>query len=117
MLDRELYMEDEMALDDPETDWDAVDNTREQKERMEVENAVYFLSSIANSGHDSKLFVEFMSQEHRTLQQSMTGLMLEWFKYLSTLSPNYYDARNEQSVEVAKKIMAALGDRTYLSYI
>jgi hypothetical protein len=56
-----------------------------------------------------------MSREHRTHQQSVTGLMLEWFKYLASLDENHrYDLRNEASVKLAKKIIDAISVDGYV---
>jgi len=88
-----------------------------QRERNDIALAVSALSQIANRNHSGKVFVELMQREHRTLQQSMTGLMLKWFEHLASLNENYYDLRNQDSVAVAKVIMKALDGRTGLSYI
>lgn len=41
---------------------------------------------------------------HRTLQQRFTLLCLSWLKYLSQAGPDQYDARNADSVRVAKAL-------------
>lgn len=53
-------------------------------------------------------FIEAMKYEHRTLQQSFTGLCLRWLKDLSERQEHEYDLRNEHSVKVAKMIRARL---------
>ena len=79
------------------------DYERAQKE--EAQKAVRALSDFVNNmGHDPKAFVEALSREHRTLQQSATSVMLAWFEHLSKLEEGWYDLRNEASVQVAKKI-------------
>lgn len=61
---------------------------------------------------DVAVFIEAMSQEHRTLQQSATGLMLAWMAHLASLNDNYYDLRNEHAVKVARMIRNML-EREY----
>jgi len=51
-------------------------------------------------------FCERMATEHRTLQQAFTGLCLHWLHTLAQQS--HYDGRNQASVEIAKKIDAAI---------
>jgi hypothetical protein len=55
-------------------------------------------------------FVERMGREHRTLQQSFTRLCAAWLEHLAFLPDNYYDARNEASVEYARKAVEATKD-------
>jgi hypothetical protein len=51
--------------------------------------------------------VSAMARDHRTLQQHMTRLAVEWFEYLAALEPGQYDLRNEASVQLAKAIVAS----------
>ena len=57
-------------------------------------------------GFGYKDFCEAMSREHRTLQQSFTRLCLEWLRTCANME--YYDGRNEASVEVGKIVVDAL---------
>jgi hypothetical protein len=80
-------------------------NDYERAQKAAAQQAVRVLSDYVNNmGHDPKAFVEALSREHRTLQQSATSLMLAWFEHLSKLEDGWYDLRNEASVQVAKKI-------------
>lgn len=88
---------------------------REQQERQEITDAVEALSRIANRSLSPAIFVEAMSREHRTLQQSMTGLMLAWFKHLA--NETHYDLRNEASVRMARKVMEVVDGTTRLPFI
>lgn len=67
---------------------------------------------------DVKGFVAQIMNEHRTLQQTVFGLMMatikEWAKEADT---GRYDLRNEATVKMSKKIMDALGDDTYIPFI
>ena len=60
---------------------------------------------VNNMGHSPKEFVEGMSHQHRTLQQSFTGVCIAWLKHLSELQEFQYDLRNEDSVKLAKKLL------------
>ncbi len=72
-----------------------------------AEKTARFVNAMANADR-VKFFVEAMHNEHRTLQQSFTGLALAWLKHLSTLNDGQYDLRNKASVEIAKKLVGAL---------
>jgi hypothetical protein len=88
-------------------DYDYQQAVRERDELAQVEAAVAALSKIANRSLSPELFIRCMDREHRTLQQSMSGLMLRWFKHLSELPAGHYDLRNQASVEMARKVMTA----------
>lgn len=90
---------------------------RETKEREAMRDLVRAFSNVANRSTASKLFVEEMSYEHRTLQQVMTGMMLAWFTHLAGLTGAEYDLRNEASVHTARKIVEATGGVTRLPLI
>ncbi len=60
-------------------------------------------------------FNELMLESHRTLQQSYTGLCLDWLQKLSV--QKYFDDRNKASIEIAKKIMKAIEDNISLPMI
>jgi hypothetical protein len=91
--------------------------TETKIEPPDMQAAVEALSNVANHGASGKEFVESMANEHRTLQQAMTGLMLAWFKHLAALPEGHYDLRNEASVRIAKKIMTAVDGATHLPCI
>jgi len=88
------------------------------KSRMEDETLaaeiVDKLSRYANQGRSAKVLVERLSREHRTLQQGMTAIMLQWFVHLASLPANWYDLRNQKSVEVAKAILPVLDAQNVL---
>lgn len=65
------------------------------------------LANVVNRGATAQMFITYLSQEHRTLQQKITGIMLAWFAYLAALPEDQYDLRNEASVRIARKIVAA----------
>ena len=89
----------------------------QKKERDDMAAAVRALSDCANRGHSGKLFVEFMAQEHRTLQQQMTGLFLAWMAHLASLNDNYYDLRNEDAVKLSKVCIRAIDDAGMVPFV
>lgn len=76
----------------------------------EARLAAELLGRLANRMDENHIpiFVSALAQEHRTLQQTTTRLMLEWFKHLSNLKEYEYDLRNEHSVKVARMIRERL---------
>jgi hypothetical protein len=71
------------------------------------EEAARFMADFVNNfTPEIEEFVKTMASEHRTLQQSFTGLCLAWLKALAELPEGRWDLRNEASVEIAKEIMA-----------
>lgn len=77
----------------------------DEQKAAEIVNA---LSRYVNQGRPTNLIVNLMAREHRTLQQSMTTVFLSWLSYLSGLTDNHYDARNEASVKISKAILPVL---------
>ena len=76
------------------------------KNMIDAKQAVETVTDYVNNMcHDPKEFVEQMARQHRTLQQSFTGVCLEWLKHLSTLNEGEFDPRNQDSVMVAKKLL------------
>jgi hypothetical protein len=114
--DRESYTDDQdresytVSTNDERDDrW-----AREEDERARA--AAQALSHCANlMSHRPQAFVEAMSRVHRTLQQSSMELVLNWIVGLARLEPGWYDARNAESVRLAKVLLAALeaDDRTF----
>lgn len=82
-----------------ETEW-------ERERSQKAAEAIRELSNYVNGNHGAyKPLVEAMREEHRTLQQAMTGFMLAWFCDLASRRESEYDLRNEASVRLAKKIV------------
>lgn len=83
----------------------------EDEDREKAFAAVGVITKTLNiMGDDQrvKFFIESMHNEHRTLQQGFTRLVLAWLKHLSTLPEGHYDLRNKASVEIAKKLVGKL---------
>jgi len=79
-------------------------------ERPDVNQLVEEITNYVNTmSLNSDKFVESMSQQHRTLQQSFTRLCLKWIEYCA--SDEYtYDPRNEATHEISKKLIEAFMD-------
>ena len=71
-----------------------------------VQDTVRTVSDFVNCSSDFNEFAELMSREHRTLQQNFTKVCVAWLKQLA--NTEYYDLRNEASVEFAKSIKQQL---------
>lgn len=68
-----------------------------------VFEAVNTMTDYVNSFNcDYDEFAQKMGMEHPTLQQNFTKLCCAWLKHLATT--DYYDARNQASVDFAKSI-------------
>jgi hypothetical protein len=77
--------------------------------KPDIEDAVSVLSDAVNVLGGKSIrekFVAKMGEQHRTLQQGMTGLFLLWIKHLGELPENWYDGRNEASVMISRDIIA-----------
>jgi len=73
-------------------------------ETPEIQKLVEDISHFVNSySSDHEKFITFMSNEHRTLQQSFTKLCLKWIEYCA--SDDYrYDGRNEASHQISREL-------------
>lgn len=67
------------------------------------------LSYVNAFGFDSNSFAQTVAQSHRTLQQSVMRLFI---KTIEEISKQPIDLRNEQAVELAKKITEVAKDYT-----
>ena len=61
---------------------------------------------VLSKGEEGDQFIELMGREHRTLQQTFTGLTLKWLKHMASLSDNEIDGRNEYSRQIARKLLS-----------
>jgi len=62
------------------------------------------LATAVNCFCNTDKVAQYMTREHRTLQQTFTKVCVAWLKVLSTTE--HYDARNEASVQLAKSLMS-----------
>lgn len=82
-----------------------------------VLNVTDYLNTLSDED-PIKEFVAAMAEEHRTLQQGFTRLVVAWLRHLASLPDNRYDARNEASVKLARKLLGSLDEyETHLPLI
>ena len=76
-------------------------------ETAEIQELVNEITNFVNSfTPDEAKFIELMSREHRTLQQSFTRLCLKWLEHIA--SDDYRtDDRNQGSHVTAKALIEA----------
>jgi hypothetical protein len=61
---------------------------------------------VNNMGLDEDAFVEAMGREHRTLQQSFTGLCFAWIRHCAEKhEAGLYDGRNEAACRTSAEIV------------
>lgn len=70
--------------------------------------AEQFMEGINTMSLNPKGFVEVVTNEHRSLQQSAFRLFAACIQEWAT--HEFYDARNEATVSLSKRIVDALGD-------
>jgi len=87
-----------------------IDKSKVTDKLNESEAAEAMADAVNNMGWKNELFTKHMSRQHRTLQQSFTGLCLAWLYHCGSLEEGWYDLRNEDSVKVGKKVKEALGE-------
>lgn len=59
-----------------------------------------------SGGQGQEAFLEQMSREHRTLQQSFTRLCLQWLEQVAERKgPQFVDDRNKDSQRIAELLM------------
>jgi hypothetical protein len=74
------------------------------------------LNTFGFSG-DIEAFVNEMGNQHRTLQQTFTGLCAKWLIHLAEQGKEgRFDLRNEDSVEFAMEIKPQL-DKAFFRFI
>jgi len=77
---------------------------------MDAKELAEIITNHLNTfGDKSEAFNDAMSRQHRTLQQNFTRRSLKWLEHVA--SDEYStDGRNEQSKEVAQKLLAGFKD-------
>lgn len=71
-------------------------------------NAATAVSNIVNysGGTGINAFLEQMSKDHRTLQQSFTRMCLQWLEQVAERKgPQFTDLRNEKSQQISEQLM------------
>jgi hypothetical protein len=67
-----------------------------------------FVNTFSNDS--KKEFVQAMSNEHRTLQQSFTRLCLEWIEHCASMDYRT-DGRNESTHQVCKAMVETFKEK------
>ena len=74
-------------------------------QETEIQELVNEITNFVNSYSVAEnQFIEAMSREHRTLQQSFTRLVLRWLEYCAGIDYRF-DDRNKSTHETAKKLI------------
>jgi len=73
-----------------------------------------FLNAFCTGGKEEE-FIKEMSKAHPTLQQNYTRFVMKWIKEMD--SKEYFDSRNEASVNLCGKIMRHVEDDMILPTI
>ena len=77
-----------------------------QSREQRAIDAVHTMSDFVNDMcRDEEQFLVSMAREHRTLQQSFTGLCFAWIRHCAKMDFRSIDGRNEWSVNKCKEIM------------
>lgn len=98
-----------------------MDNTPQVDQSIEIAQA--FLDAVNVYSFDEAQFADQITRAHRTLQQSAMRAFLACIQQWGVLPagfdahPHAYDARNEATVLLCRRIVAALGDNTRLPLI
>lgn len=78
--------------------------------KVSTRELVSSMSDFVNSYlPDTNEFVDMMSREHRTLQQSFTRLCVAWLERLAR--EERYDLRNEASVMLGREFVSRVESR------
>lgn len=77
------------------------------KEQQAAKNIAGELNTF---GFSNAKFCETMLMEHRTLQQSFTGLCFAWIRALSDAEEWMIDGRNEAAHEACKRIVKTMDE-------
>lgn len=82
----------------------------------DAEYVARMLTDYVNSmTFDSAPFAAAMDRQHRTLQQSVFGMFLNWTVGLAAKTDDQYDARNSYAVKVARAMVDGAREWIYIS--
>ncbi len=65
----------------------------------------------AGEGEVSDFVSQTTAGTHRTLQQRIMGLFVKTIEAWAETKENWYDQRNEATIKLARKMIAATGDK------
>ena len=92
----------------------------EEPDTLTAEGVAKILGDFANrsSARSDKELVEELGKQHRTIQQAITRIFVEWMRHLHGQAGGNYDARNEASVMLARAMFEEiLPEKLYLPLI
>jgi hypothetical protein len=76
--------------------------------------ARFFSNYVNNCGHDGRKAAAKMATDHRTLQNNMFKVCMEYIKVLAeNAEKGWYDPRNEYAVKTSKKIIDFFKETNY----
>lgn len=76
-------------------------------ELSDTQKVVNVITDFVNSmSMNPKEFIAHMENEHRTLQQSFTRLVLQWLEHCAT-DKYRFDGRNEDTHRISKELVDA----------
>ena len=85
---------------------------RYESDTADAEFVVKVLTDFANrSDQDHKEFSEELAGQHRTLQQGVTRLFMDWMRLAA--ADVHYDLRNEATVLLARKMRDTLEENDF----
>lgn len=92
----------------------------QQEKIKKAEQLVYDLSDAVNGSRiDGETFADrITTREHRTLQQLIFGMIWRCIvKWAEHDKNGWYDARNEATVKLCRRIVDAVGEEQHFPYI
>ena len=89
---------------------------------MEIDNGELVAKQVGDfvnvMGHSDEGFVRGITTLHRTLQQSVFGIIIKLiYKWAEMHDSGRFDLRNEDTVVLCKKITEALGEQKGVAHI
>jgi len=95
-------------------------NEHQQKREKNIEKLIEDFSNVVNSmsfgAVENRKFFEEFCRQHRTLQQSMFRVILSLLVQMTT-EDYRTDGRNEQSKDIAQKLICGYADQVKEAYL
>lgn len=83
---------------------------RYESDTADADFVVKVLTDFVNRDEDHKKFANILAIQHRTLQQGVTRLFMDWMKRAAGM---HYDLRNEATVALARKMRDTLEENDF----
>lgn len=78
---------------------------------VEMAQMVDEFSNAAGEKEAADFVSQVTTRTHRTLQQRIMNLFVKTIEAWAETKENWYDARNEATIKLARKMIAATGDK------